>query len=152
MLKAPTMREYKVGYGRPPQTTRFKPGKSGNPKGRPKRQSSGPAEIIDAVIGATISYRENGRAKSASREEVAVRMLFANAIKGDLGAADHVLKLYARARRFGAAGANVIEVENWLPDHGGQTADKKSLATAEGQDVAGPVEWWNDPKQQERSS
>ncbi|MDB5317781.1 MAG: hypothetical protein JWO26_370 [Rhodospirillales bacterium] len=29
-------RNYKVGYGRPPQGTRFKKGQSGNPKGRPK--------------------------------------------------------------------------------------------------------------------
>ena len=28
--------DYEVGYRRPPQSTRFKPGKSGNPKGRPK--------------------------------------------------------------------------------------------------------------------
>jgi Family of unknown function (DUF5681) len=27
---------YGVGYGRPPKATRFKPGQSGNPKGRPK--------------------------------------------------------------------------------------------------------------------
>lgn len=27
---------YEVGYGKPPETTRFKPGKSGNPGGRPK--------------------------------------------------------------------------------------------------------------------
>ena len=27
---------YEVGYGKPPQATRFQPGKSGNPKGRPK--------------------------------------------------------------------------------------------------------------------
>lgn len=27
---------YDVGYGKPPEVTRFKPGKSGNPKGRPK--------------------------------------------------------------------------------------------------------------------
>ena len=26
---------YEVGYGRPPKKTRFKPGQSGNPKGRP---------------------------------------------------------------------------------------------------------------------
>jgi len=26
----------RVGYGRPPRATRFVPGKSGNPKGRPK--------------------------------------------------------------------------------------------------------------------
>jgi hypothetical protein len=29
-------RDYDVGYGRPPQAHRFQPGKSGNPKGRPK--------------------------------------------------------------------------------------------------------------------
>ena len=29
-------RQYEVGYGKPPQATRFQPGKSGNPKGRPK--------------------------------------------------------------------------------------------------------------------
>jgi hypothetical protein len=28
---------YTVGYGRPPKHSQFKPGKSGNPKGRPKR-------------------------------------------------------------------------------------------------------------------
>ena len=27
---------HSVGYGRPPEATRFKPGQSGNPKGRPK--------------------------------------------------------------------------------------------------------------------
>ena len=30
----------KVGYGRPPLTTRFKPGESGNPRGRPKGSKS----------------------------------------------------------------------------------------------------------------
>jgi hypothetical protein len=29
-------RSYEVGYGKPPATTRFIKGKSGNPKGRPK--------------------------------------------------------------------------------------------------------------------
>jgi hypothetical protein len=28
--------KYDVGYGKPPVATRFKPGKSGNPEGRPK--------------------------------------------------------------------------------------------------------------------
>ena len=34
--------EYEVGYGRPPVATRFAPGQSGNPKGRPNvpRRSS----------------------------------------------------------------------------------------------------------------
>jgi hypothetical protein len=32
--------EDKVGYKRPPQRTRFQPGRSGNPAGRPKRKPS----------------------------------------------------------------------------------------------------------------
>ena len=33
---------YEVGYGKPPQATRFQPGKSGNPKGRPKGSRKAP--------------------------------------------------------------------------------------------------------------
>ena len=29
-------RDYEVGYGKPPSHTRFKPGESGNPRGRPR--------------------------------------------------------------------------------------------------------------------
>ena len=29
-------RDYEIGYGKPPKQTRFKPGQSGNPRGRPK--------------------------------------------------------------------------------------------------------------------
>jgi Family of unknown function (DUF5681) len=39
---------YEVGYGRPPKATRFKPGKSGNPGGRPK--GSGKSRTTDAVV------------------------------------------------------------------------------------------------------
>ena len=50
---------YEVGYGKPPQATRFQPGKSGNPKGRPKgepesaagRRRGGEAEGAGAAGG-----------------------------------------------------------------------------------------------------
>ncbi len=32
--------DYDVGYGRPPEATQFKPGRSGNPNGRPKGAKS----------------------------------------------------------------------------------------------------------------
>ena len=39
MAKLPkNVPDYAVGYGKPPQHSRFKPGRSGNPKGRPKGQ------------------------------------------------------------------------------------------------------------------
>lgn len=36
LTKAPDQKRYEVGRGKPPVATRFKPGQSGNPKGRPK--------------------------------------------------------------------------------------------------------------------
>ena len=41
--------DYEVGYGRPPKETRFTPGKSGNPKGRPKRKRSLAADLRKEV-------------------------------------------------------------------------------------------------------
>lgn len=47
---------YEIGRGRPPLHTRFKPGHSGNPSGRPKRRRSFEMDIaaaLDAPIGAS---------------------------------------------------------------------------------------------------
>ena len=44
--------EEKVGYGRPPVRTRFKPGQSGNPRGRPKGSKS-----IDQVLRQALERR-----------------------------------------------------------------------------------------------
>ncbi|MEQ9488728.1 MAG: DUF5681 domain-containing protein [Alphaproteobacteria bacterium] len=35
-LRTPENRDYEVGYGKPPVQTRFQPGRSGNPHGRPR--------------------------------------------------------------------------------------------------------------------
>ncbi len=58
----------RVGYCRPPKGTRFKPGVSGNPSGRPKRRPTiddfvrklldGPTTIINGGREVTISGRE----------------------------------------------------------------------------------------------
>jgi Family of unknown function (DUF5681) len=40
----------KGGYGDPPEHSRFKKGVSGNPKGRPKRQSPEVGEVVRAVV------------------------------------------------------------------------------------------------------
>ncbi len=43
---------YQIGRGRPPLHTRFKPGQSGNPSGRPKRRQSFKMDIADALDAA----------------------------------------------------------------------------------------------------
>lgn len=37
---------YDVGYGRPPEETRFKKGQSGNPRGRPKGSKTRPRFLM----------------------------------------------------------------------------------------------------------
>lgn len=46
---SPPAGEYSVGYGHPPQQTQFQPGRSGNPKGRPKGSRSVGA-ILQEII------------------------------------------------------------------------------------------------------
>ena len=48
---SPTGGEYDVGYGRPPAHARFKPGKSGNPRGRPTGRKNLTTVIRDYAQG-----------------------------------------------------------------------------------------------------
>ena len=42
----------RVGYKRPPMHSRFKPGQSGNPKGRPRPSRSFEAEFLEELTRA----------------------------------------------------------------------------------------------------
>ena len=139
------MSEYDVGYGKPPQRSRYKPGISGNPRGRPKHKSLSLAEVIERVLGAPITFREKGRNKSATRDELRLRMIIESALKGNVVAAGLVLKIRAHARKFGNAAVDRIEIRNWLPDHPGQTAGQKARYAAQQEASVDTIEWWNDP-------
>ena len=96
---APTSQEpkpsdYEVGYGRPPRSSRFRPGRSGNPRGRPKGARS-LRTIFDQALREKISYLENGKRNRAERRELIIMRLFEKALKGDLRAIDRILRLEA---------------------------------------------------------
>ena len=65
---------YAVGYGRPPIRTRFRPGQSGNPKGRPKGARNAASMARDA-LERKIPVTESGTKRNMTVREVSYRRL-----------------------------------------------------------------------------
>jgi hypothetical protein len=84
-----------VGYARPPLASRFKPGKSGNPKGRP-RNSRNLKTIIQGALTAPVVLREGARKRSISKLEGIVLKQIESALKGNEKAALATLKMAAQ--------------------------------------------------------
>lgn len=87
--------EQEVGYGSPPRHTRFKPGRSGNPKGRPRSVNNLSTDVRNA-LKAPIKLRSEGRVRNISTQEGALRLLREKALKGDARALDRLLEFAAR--------------------------------------------------------
>jgi len=85
-----------VGYGRPPRATRFKPGRSGNPRGRPRNRHR---EIpYDAVLGQMVTVREGGRERRVTAAEAFILKLTQKGLAGDSAAARSSLAAIEAAR------------------------------------------------------
>jgi hypothetical protein len=73
---------FSVGYGRPPVHSRFKPGQSGNPKGRRKGQRN-VRTVVDGELSQRITVREGNRTRSLTKLDAFVVTLVNAALKGD---------------------------------------------------------------------
>ena len=86
--------DYPVGYGKPPEHTRFRKGHSGNPWGRPKGSES-VARVLRRVLDEKIVVRENGERRRITRLEAVLKQLTNKGMSGDLGAIRALFKLPA---------------------------------------------------------
>jgi hypothetical protein len=75
-------RPYEVGYGRPPVATRFKPGQSGNPKGRRKGKRNLRTEVQEQ-LQALVVIREGQRTRKVTKQHALVATITNTALKGD---------------------------------------------------------------------
>jgi hypothetical protein len=137
------MMTYEIGYRKPPTESRFKKGN----KEHLKRQSRKPKDVA-AIINETsklpVEYREGGRTRKATWQELSFRAQIRRAVGGNLRSIELVLKELVHAQRVGDAGNQVTEVWEWLPDYEGQTGEQKTREFAEQGEAKAP-EWWTRP-------
>jgi len=84
-----------VGYGRPPLDTRFRPGQSGNPAGRPKGPRSLARDLIEE-LQEPVAQGEGAARETLTRQRAILRALTAKAQEGDPKATAMVLALIDR--------------------------------------------------------
>jgi hypothetical protein len=85
-------RGYEVGYGKPPKHSRFKPGQSGNPKGR-KPGSRNVMTLLEETLFDPVKVRVNGKVRRVPAIQACLLNLRNQAIKGDPRALDRVVRL-----------------------------------------------------------
>ena len=82
MARSPATAKETVGPGRPPEHSRFKPGVSGNPKGRPPKKRDF-RKLIEEELDQSVRLIENGKRIRLTKREVIVKKLVNDAARGE---------------------------------------------------------------------
>jgi hypothetical protein len=134
---------YEIGYSRPPVATRFQPGVSGNPRGRPKGLKS-VADIVEQALARRVRITEHGRSTTLPLIEVAIRQMAAQGARGDLKAIHALLALRDRYGDKGEAAASASDLAEEdlaiLERFVTQTADSVRAGDESGRDDGGSVD------------
>jgi hypothetical protein len=124
---------YKVGYKKPPRNRQFKPGQSGNPRGRPSATSSFQSDLTAELRKHTVLI-EDGRRRTVSKQRAFISSLISSALENDKTAINTLL---ACLRYFGAGNdepggetstlEDVEMIENYLARNKRQIAEEKTV-------------------------
>jgi hypothetical protein len=115
--------KYEVGYGKPPVSTRFKKGESGNKSGRPAGSKNlvtdnSFSKMLQEEGSRFIDVRQKGKLKRMSTDRAIIRAVFIAAANGnsraqklaiDIMSKDENRRAAQTAERFAAA----VDFKNW---------------------------------------
>ena len=90
------MADYELGYMKPPKSGQFKPGQSGNPKGRPSG-SKNIYKLLDDIVNEKIHMTKNGKPVKISKKQAMLLQATNKAVQGDLKALQTLLPVMAEA-------------------------------------------------------
>ena len=88
-----TGRDYEVGYGKPPKNTRFKPGQSGNPRGRPKGSKNFATDLAEVLLE-HVNVNEGGRKRRVTKQRATIMATINRAMKGEPAAVARFLQMH----------------------------------------------------------
>ena len=118
-----------VGYRKPPRTTRFAKGRSGNPAGRPRgRHRETPYET---VLGQIVTIREDGSERRVTAAEAFLLQLTKRGLEGDSAAARASLAVIEQAaQRHGTGQSQVSAITINFVEPGSVTSAMEPLRMA----------------------
>src|SRR5262249_55418855 len=83
---------YPIGYGKPPEHTRFRPGFSGNPTGKRKGARNLSSDVKRALL-IPVQLKEGGKGRKVSTQQAVLMRLQEKALKGDARSLDRFVEL-----------------------------------------------------------
>src|SRR5215813_9830281 len=95
---------YSIGYGKPPEHTRFKPGHSGTPRGRPQRRRD-VRSVIEEILRQPIKVRAGDKTQVVTKLDGVFLSIVNGAIKGDTKMQRILISLLRGMGMVGSEGA-----------------------------------------------
>jgi uncharacterized protein DUF5681 len=103
---------YEVGRGKPPRSSQFKPGQSGNPGGR-RKGSRNLKTIIRTILDSEIVLTENGRPRRVQVIEALLLRQVQEGLRGQLRAIESLIDRYERHASQEVETAEELPEEDW---------------------------------------
>jgi hypothetical protein len=94
-----------VGYGKPPRANQFKPGQSGNPKGR-KKGIKNEVTILQELLEHMVALNERGKTRKITLLEAILRKVAEDGLRGNIKSVGFLLNRY-----YAAAAGNIAQAD-----------------------------------------